>query len=249
MDQYVGDVCSIVQMLAFSLSTPDSFASVVAEHILQPFSETATPLVLDIANYFEIDLPDHENRNTFDVEIIHEKKLAKASPIIDKSRWDNVPESEIAKSPALVLKPKEGLTEDTHKNDIILQNKVRLAVKNTTNRLLSSKEKYCGNMFSTNHIRQVTISKVNQQLKKTIRKEEKVQKEDEECVREVLATPDSRSAVATNRRLSGFNPLMGRRLIMPSKDRIKKTTVKQEERGANPHAKLMKAVVAMRKRR
>jgi hypothetical protein len=246
--QYASDICSVVQMLAFSLSNQDSFASVVAENILQPFSNDAPSLVHHIANYFEVDLLEHENDSASDVEIIHVKKPPTSSLATDKSRWDDVPESEIAKSPVMLLKPKED-NADTHENDIELQNKVPLSVKNRTNHLLSSKERYCGNMFSANYIRQVTMSKAKQQLKKPIKKEEKVKQEDDECVREVLATPDSRSTMPSNRRLSGFNPLLGRRLIMPTKDRTEKLRAKQDDRGANPHAKLMKAVVAMRKRR
>ena len=48
MEQYVNDICGVVQMLAFSSPTPDSFASAVAENILQPFAKSASSLVFDI---------------------------------------------------------------------------------------------------------------------------------------------------------------------------------------------------------
>jgi hypothetical protein len=248
MEQYVNDICGVVQMLAFSSPTPDSFASAVAENILQPFAKSASSLVFDIANYFEVDLLDHESDSASDVEIIHVKKPNQPPHTIEKSRWDDVPDSEIVQSPEMMQKPKEEPT-DAHENDIDMLNKVQIAVKNKTNHLLFTKERYCGRMFNTNHIRQVTVSKTNQQLKKTIKKEEKVNQEDDDYKCEVMATPDSRSTFATNRRLSTSNPLLGRRLIMPAKERIEKSTLKQGDRGKDPHAKFMKAVVAMRKRR
>lgn len=255
MQDYINEICSIIEMLAFVLTPPHSFASYVTQHVLIPFSTIVPSLISEIADYLELDVDDLDNTSSSKESLEPGKndrqKNKSVSPATEvaTSRWDLIPDiqSERKRSEIQNLKDESSKMDDAPD---IFQNKPNLVINHRNNHFLKSKEKYCGGMFSTNFIRQVAVSDSKPIFKKTLDKNVSVKHVNENYAREVMATPDSRRIAQNNGINIGINSLLGRRLVVPEKDQInKKSQVKIADTSSNSHAKLIRAVVAIRKRR
>lgn len=175
---FATEVCSIIELFSFVLPSPDLFSVFTSEKVLVPYRSALPALIENIADFFEIDLPDRgqEVVEFSDVQLIDKGPREGKEEILERtnspvSRWSNPafakpkPSNPVI-TPAKTTTPLKEEKVDTRlakesETSVLFKNKKSLAVKTKhTNPLLAdSKGKYVGRQFSNNYFREVKVLK------------------------------------------------------------------------------------------
>ena len=175
---FATEVCSIIELFSFVLPSPDLFSVFTSEKVLVPYRSALPALIENIADFFEIDLPDRgqEVVEFSDAQLIDKGPREGKEEMLERtnspvSRWSNPafakpkPSNPVI-TPAKTTTPLKEEKVDTRlakesETSVLFKNKKSLAVKTKhTNPLLAdSKGKYVGRQFSNNYFREVKVLK------------------------------------------------------------------------------------------
>jgi|EP00979_Chaetoceros_neogracilis_P006270 hypothetical protein len=275
LQNFTSEICSLAEKLSFILPSPGSFAAFFNEQVLKPFLLIAPDLISDMAAFFELDLSHYEDgieATLYDedgesdqaiVDGIHPSSPGRNS----NSRWfektilpkemglaaNDVPLSATEKS----LKLPE--TEDK----ILFKNKMDLTVKiNRANPLLAdSKGRYIGRQFSSNYFREVKVTKslLVTKKKSPAQSDQTPEKQSPESfLTRVSETPQEKPrrtmslglATSIGASSASFRKATSRRSDMfGNSTKSKSSTDMPPPKGRHPHAGVLAALAAMRKKR
>lgn len=175
---FATEVCSIIELFSFVLPSPDLFSIFTSEKVLVPYRSALPALIENIADFFEIDLPDRDQEVSefSDVQMIDKGPQEGKEEILERtnspvSRWSNPAFAKPKPSNPVITPAKTTTPLKEEKVDmrvakesetsVLFKNKKSLAVKTKhTNPLLAdSKGKYVGRQFSNNYFREVKVLK------------------------------------------------------------------------------------------
>lgn len=265
LKDYITDFCAVAENLSFVLPSSESFSSFFRDQVMVYYSDKMPSVHAEISDFFEIDIEENDTSGP--------KETREASP----SRWtkcNSTLKSE-PKQESVQTKPKEadtGQVQGEEKN-LLLQNKKAVSVQsNRTNRLLAgSRGKYIGRQFSTSLFKEVKMVKTQKSNpKKPIEQpkhENKLDNARENTVQPrnifVSETPISkgknqRSIFASETPVRESRPRLSMgmgslgasfslRMNQTTSNNLQQKT--KNSKGKNPHAAVIAAVKAMRKKR
>jgi len=262
------EVCSIAELIPFVLPSPDSFATFLNEQALKPFLSAAPGLISEIAEFFEIDTTDDEEdddnyiADTKNEEAINDTDTTFSYSSEHESRWSrSMKPISIDSTPVAKREPTEEKSALESEESILFQNKVDLSVKTKRRNplLADSKGRYVGRQFSNNYFREVKVMKTLPVKKETsVGKPAQSHKSTLNSKSNVSRTTSTDSRQKKPRAIGLGASSSSFRNSQPSRDSIinrpgapSRTTSNQvmSPRKRHPHADVMKALAAMRKKR
>ncbi len=177
MQDFVGDICSIAELVTFELRAQESFVTFMKEKVLTIYASRASNLTSKIASFFELDtnmLEEDEISASSSVDLDgklddskNKEKGANAPIEHPLSRWRSIspssdaPDSTTA-SPIKTENPNDEVVKviPQAEEELLFQNKRNFSVKsNRHNPLLADKGRYVGRQVSNNFLREVKVKK------------------------------------------------------------------------------------------
>ena len=272
MRDFAEEVCSIVNLFPFVLPSLDSFRAFISEQVLEPFCSIAPDLVGEIAEILEIDLSDTStcsDEGDSNVEVVEHESVANdanGADSIDQpvSRWSNPVLSKPAEPPTSINSSVKQERTDTivvpeSEEAILFKNRNDLALKTKRKNplLADSKGKYVGRQFSNNYFREVKVMNTARTKKEITGSTKPHQKQKSTLNTKSIAphaTTISESPIQQPRAVArlGASSSSFRSRQQPREHVVKRSDSPCDEMpppARHPHAAVMAALAAMRKKR
>ncbi|GFH54455.1 hypothetical protein CTEN210_10931 [Chaetoceros tenuissimus] len=264
LKDYITDLCAVAENLSFVLPSSESFSSFFRDHVMIYYSDKMPSVHAEILDFFEIDIEEDDTSGPKETREVSSSRWAKCN-----SNLKSEPEQE-----SVQTKPKEAdIGQVQGEENLLLQNKKAVSVQsNRTNRLLAgSRGKYIGRQFSSSLFKEVKMVKTQKSIpKKSMEQpkhENKLDKARENAIQPrnifVSETPISkgknqRSIFASETPVRESRPRLSMgmgslgasfslRMNQTTSNNLQQKT--KNSKGKNPHAAVIAAVKAMRKKR
>jgi len=260
MDHFTSELCSLAEMLPFTLPSPSMFSSFLSQEVLKPCQVLLPSVLASMSDYFELDLSEQAD-NVVERDEVNESHETQLVTDDARARWSK------SISPKHVVSSKDQKNRQKmpapceSEEKILFGNNFDVTVKTKNNNPLLSdnKGRYVGRQFSGNYFREIKVfkPKLVKNVKPSQNEKEKPLLHSKEYRRPSVSETPERRTNFTNilRPSSSVGTLLpmtaksGSRFSDMFNDAEESNTERSSSKTKHPHAAVIKALAVMRKRR
>lgn len=271
LDDFSSELCSLAEMLPFTLPSPSNFPTFFSQEVLKPCQVVMPSLVASISDYFELDISEQTAEGIVEADdsasnrsqLLSDDVATQKGKLI--SRWSkSIPHKQMELSTKGQETRQKMKVPQESEEKILFENKFDITVKTKIhNPLLSdNKGRYVGRQFSGNYFREIKAIKpkpvVNVKPTQKDKDTSLLRSEEYKRPQPVVSETPQRKNHMKNILSGPLNsaislPLMtgksGSRLSSIFHHGEESNTDSCSAKAKHPHAAVMKALAVMRKRR